>query len=310
MKVVFFTNFYYPHIGGVEKHVEKVGGQLIKKGYKLQIVTSKHESKLKSKEFYKGVKIHRINYPKVKYIGLLSVWLWLLKNISLIKESDIVHIHDVFIWYLPFRFLFPRKKVFITHHGGQAIYPVSKKEIFMKQLATKLSSGTICIGKFISKYYNLSSDVISYGAVNIPKTRKKEKKVVWVGRLEKETGILKALKEMKKYKRKGYKIDFCGDGPLKKECEKVGSVHGYVNPMPFLAKAKVCFPVGYLSALEGMASKCKIKVVWNNKLKEDYWKLTPFWKYIKNEDINKAYEWVEKQSWGKLTEKYVNLWKN
>ena len=53
-----------------------------------------------------------------------------------------------------------------------------------------------------------------------------------------------------------------------------------------------------------------IKVVWNNKLKKDYWQLTPFYKYIKSEDTKGAFEWVKKQTWRKLTEEYIKLWKN
>ena len=303
------SSFYYPHVGGVEKHVKGICEIFSTKKIKIKLLTSKYDSNLKSKEKVDNVDVFRISYPKIKFIGLLSIWLQLLKNIQLIKESDIVHIHDVFIWFLPFRFIFPRKKVFITHHGGQARYPMSKKEIVLKRIASKLSSGTICIGKFIPKYFGVSSDIISYGAVDIPKLARKEKKVVWIGRLEKETGILKALEEMKKYKKLGYKINFCGDGPLRKECERVGKVHGYVDPTKLLSKAKVCFPVGYLSALEAFSNKCIVKVVWTNKLKKDYWQLTPFWKYIQNKDVGKAYDWAKKQTWEKSAESYIKLWK-
>lgn len=263
MQILMLSRFYYPHVGGVEKHIHEISKRLIKKGHKIHII--------------------KTSYPKIKFIGLLVVWFQLFKQIGLIRKSDIVHIHDVFIWYLPFRFLFPRKKVFITHHGGQAVYPILKKEIIMKRLASKLSNGTICIGRFIPKHFKVSCDAISYGAVQIPNAGKKENRIVWLGRLEEETGVLKVLEEMKKYN--NYKIDFCGDGPLKKECKKAGTVHGFVDPGPFLKKAKICYPVGYLSALEAMANKCKIKVVWNNKLKKDYWQMTPFYRFIKDEDI-------------------------
>jgi len=34
------------------------------------------------------------------------------KNRQLLQNADIIHCHDVFYWYLPFRFLYPHKPVF------------------------------------------------------------------------------------------------------------------------------------------------------------------------------------------------------
>jgi hypothetical protein len=51
-------------------------------------------------------------------------------NRDLIKEADIIHCHDVFFWYLPFRFLFPQKKVYIPFHGYEGNNPPNKRKIF------------------------------------------------------------------------------------------------------------------------------------------------------------------------------------
>ncbi len=123
MQILMLSRFYFPHVGGVEKHIHEISKRLTKKGHKIEVI--------------------RVNYPKIKFIGLFVIWFQFIKQIRLIRKSDIVHIHDVFIWYLPFRLLFPRKKVFITHHGGQAVFPIPIKEIFIKRLASKLSNGTI-----------------------------------------------------------------------------------------------------------------------------------------------------------------------
>lgn len=300
------SNFYDPRIGGVEKHIEEISKRLTNKNFKIIILTEKHSPELKSEEKKGGIRIFRIKYPKIKFFGLSIIWINLLKNLGEIRKSNIVHIHDVFVWYFPFRFLFPNKKIFITHHGGQAKYPIPKKEIFFKRLASRLSSGTICVGGFIPIHFGLKCNSVIYGATKLKKTSKKEKRIVWVGRLEEETGIKKALKEMKKMK--NYRIDFCGDGPLRNECEKAGTVHGFTDPLPFLKKAKICYPVGYLSCLEAMANKCEVRVVWENKLKKDYWQMTPFYKYIKNKDVEGAYEWVKTQTWDNVVEEYLKLW--
>ena len=114
-------------------------------------------------------------------------------------------------------------------------------------------------------------------------------KIVFIGRLEEDTGVLKFLDWLDK--NGGYRVDFCGDGLLRKECEKYGKVHGFCDPKPFLKKAKICVPGGYLSFIEARQMGCKIKVFTNNILKKDYWseiekvKKFPTWDEIADEYI-------------------------
>ncbi len=148
MKILFLTHHKSPRIGGVEKHIKEISGALARKGNKVTIISSED-----------------VKYPDVKFVGLLYIWLWLFKNRSLITGADIVHCHDVFVWYLPFRFGYPNKPVYTTFHGWEGIWPIPRKYIFMKQLATKLSWGTIAVGKFIEKYYEIKVDKIMYGGI-------------------------------------------------------------------------------------------------------------------------------------------------
>jgi hypothetical protein len=131
--------------------------------------------------------------------------------------------------------------------------------------------------------------------------RANQNSIVFVGRLEKDTGVLEFLKWLKKNPK--YDVDFCGDGDLRTECEKFGIVHGFTNPQRYYKKAKYCVPGGYLSALEALSYGCELKLFWNNKLKEDYWKMSPF----VGKDIN---EWAKKQTWEKVANEYLDLYNN
>lgn len=148
MKLLFISYYAWPHIGGVEKHVKKVVDELRQKGHKVKIISEEN-----------------IKYPHIKFLGLLYIWFWLFKNRNLIKNADIIHIHDVFIWYLPFRFLYPRKKVFTTFHGWEGHWPLRWRDILMKRMAAKLSVGSIAVGKYIEKYYGIKVDKIVYGGI-------------------------------------------------------------------------------------------------------------------------------------------------
>jgi glycosyltransferase involved in cell wall biosynthesis len=164
MNVLFLSHYYWPHIGGVEKHAERVASSMQRMGNKVTVLTEKYEYNLRTEELKNKVKIIRFEYPQIKYLGLLYIWFWLWKNRHLIKQSDIVHCHDVFIWYLPFRFLYPKKPVYTTIHGLEWDDPLSFKSIWQKRLAVKLSTGAIGVGKFLEKYLKVKFDKMIYGA--------------------------------------------------------------------------------------------------------------------------------------------------
>lgn len=287
MKILFLTHYFYPHIGGVERHIYEVSKALSAKGHKVKVVSEAD-----------------IKYPHIKIFGLISIWVWLFRNRKLIEKSDVVHCHDVFIWYLPFRFLYPKKKVITTVHGFEWDNPLSKISLWQKRFAIGLSDKSVGVGDFLEKYLGKKFSLIIYGAAkaNTIKKGKDNRNIAYVGRLEKNTGLLKFLKWLKK--NPSYKVDFCGDGDLRSECEKFGTVHGFTDPTPFYKKAKTIVPGGYLAALEALNSGCDIKLFWNNKLKEDYWKMSPFWK-LKGDKLKK---WARAQTWDKLANEYLDLY--
>jgi len=131
-------------------------------------------------------------------------------------------------------------------------------------------------------------------------------------------------------KLKGYKIEFCGQGELASEASLYGEVKGFVDPKPYMQKAKYCFASGYLTILEALANKCLVFKTYDNALQKKYFELTPFSKFIitsnnprklydkfkyyeknskvANKLIEKGYNWVKGQTWEKLAQDYLNLW--
>lgn len=58
--VVFFSGYYLPFLGGVERFTEKLAQQLVTTGYRVIIVTSKHDDALPSIEEFGFVTIYRL----------------------------------------------------------------------------------------------------------------------------------------------------------------------------------------------------------------------------------------------------------
>lgn len=155
-KVLFLARLYLPHVGGVEKHLQKISA-LLKSRYDITIVCFKHDPKLVDFEIIDGISVYRL--PK---LDKWSVWSYFLIHNSLFRTADIVHIHDVFYWYLPFVYL--NKKVFMTFHGYEGADPPKCIQIFWHRLAAFFTRGNLCIGGFHQKYYGVSPTFISYGA--------------------------------------------------------------------------------------------------------------------------------------------------
>lgn len=373
MKILFLTRRFWPEIGGVEKHINEISKRLVNKGNKVIVVTEIDNRKSKIKDLtadggippesgkksnINGIEIFRIPITVGEKFKKFQIWKWMWNNRQLIKEADIVHCHDVFFWYLPFRFIYPLKKVFITFHGYEGSSLPNKRKIFMHRLAGWLTNGNIAIGESHQKWYGVRPDYISYGGVDKNENDRKgslhslrsvgmtninfkKYDLCFIGRLAADTGIMIYLETLKILKDSGrnYSLVVCGDGPQRQEAEdyvikyKLNVVfEGFVKDVnKYIYKSNYLFVSRYLGILEGLADKKLIFAVFDNQIKEDYLKKSPFkdWIIIENNPkklankieyfiknskernlkIKNGYNWAKEQTWEKLTDIYLKLWK-
>ena len=270
MKILFLSKLFYPHIGGVEKHVLMVSRELVKLGNQVTILTLKSDFKLKSLELIQGIKVVRLPYCKSKW----GIWRQLWLNRKLIQQADLVHCHDIFFWYLPFCLLLPFKPIFTTFHGWEGIFPIPFKNLILRKFYEWLSWGNICIGDYLAIWYKTQADYISYGGVEpikIKSIKPKTKHLVFIGRLEADLGLLEYFKAFKILKKQGYKITFVGDGPLRRQAAKLGQVIGKVTIIqPYLLSASHVFCSSYLTIWEALRLKRQVFALYQNDLKKDY----------------------------------------
>jgi glycosyltransferase involved in cell wall biosynthesis len=338
MNILFFTRLFHPHIGGVEKHVLNLSQQLILRGNKVTILTeSLPDTNTKPQEIYQGITIYRMPYWEDGRNKKLNTWKWIFKNQKLIQQADIVHIHDVFYWYLPFRLIYQSKPVYTTFHGYES-YPITKRAKIQHQIAEKLSWGNICIGDFIPKWYGTKPTFVSYGAVEISKQIKKAKKkysAVFIGRLDDQTGITEYAETIIKIRKKIPQFHFTviGDGSLRENLPDNTDYKGFSpNPGQFLDQSHFAFVSRYLSILEAMAHKRLVFALYDNQIKEDYLRLAPYASNIiicssaeelakkvlyylehpekEQELIERSYRWIKNQTWENLTQTYLALWQS
>lgn len=354
MIIVFFSRLFYPHIGGVEKHVLEIAKLMIADGHNVIVITETLRSDIDDTyERYNGIEIYRIpvgnNDKKKKWL----IWKWLWQHKKLLEKADIVHAHDVFFWYLPFRFLYPRKKVYTTFHGYEAGYTsagrksprsprsaISERVIIVRKISEILSSGNICIGEFITKWYGTKPTCVIFGGINANQISNIKYlktnnpiKIALIGRLEADIGSQMYIQALSKLKKENiqFSLKVFGDGNLRSEFEKYGIVNGFIeNVWEKTKNADVIFASSYLTILETLARKKLVIAAAQNLLKRDYLEMTPFKKWINiayySEDIVQTvrnytknpkmfdemkcngYNWAIKQTWENVKIMYYKLW--
>lgn len=363
MKIVFITPKFYPSVGGVERHCYEVGKKIIENGNELVVITESSpkiyhnnlydyqsiaqsdtysiniKSGVKSSYFahytIDNIKVFAFKFGNNGWFKKFRIWYYLYLNRDIIRDADVVHCHDVFIWYLPLRFYFFFKKVFITFHGYES-YPIRKRAIVLRKISELLTSGNICVGDYIKKWYKTNPDYVIYGAVNIPQVHRSIKKpsALFYGRLDEQTGIIEYAKAVIEIKKKYVNFDFLviGSGYLKNKLnKKIKVLDANINAKQYLKKYRFAFVSRYLSAMEAMAEKRLVFVMYDNPLKKDCFVLGPFKEFVVmvsspeqlvekvnyfllHEDderrmVDKAYKWVQNQRWDSVVEIYLKLWR-
>jgi glycosyltransferase involved in cell wall biosynthesis len=330
MNILFFCRRFYPDIGGVEKHVHEVSKRLIADGHQVTVITQstgKHTS-------LNRIKIVRITKVPAKSSEKFHIWKFLWKNRNLIKEADVIHAQDVYFWYWPFRLLFLSKKSYITFHGYET-YPIKKKAITSRKLSEILANGNIVVGDFIKKWYHTHPDYITYGGVEVPKTFKRPSRkdsAVFIGRLDEHTGVLEYAKAIdlirQEYPR--FKFEIIGEGKYFSKLKKYRPKGFKKNTDKYLQENNFVFASRYLSILEALANKRLVFATYDNPVKEDYLRMSPFAKFIviekdpeqikkkiihyleNTQDAKKiterGHDWAKENTWDKITTLYLNLW--
>ena len=160
MKVLFLTRLYYPHIGGVERHVRGICRELSKRHH-IKIITQKYDNSLKDYEKIDGVEVHRMRAE-----GKWEIWSWMKSHQDLLDWADVIHAHDVYFWIMPYKLMHPAKKTCVTFHGWEGEYPVPWRNKIVRKISERLADGNICVGDFIAKWYGTKPDYVTYGAVD------------------------------------------------------------------------------------------------------------------------------------------------
>ena len=344
MNILFLSYSYLPNIGGVERHIAHLSGKLLSDKHQVSLITLINNGIASKSEVLNGVKVYRIKYSR-SFLTRWLDWFRLFRLFPFLFTQDVIHFHDYKMFWSFGLLIYPflrlsGKKVFITFHGWEGIYPPRKIDIYKRKVCEWLASGNICIGHFIEKWYGTKADIVSYGGVDIPVADAVSNcdNIVYIGRLEKDTGIedyLTAWSEIvKKYSE--LKFFICGGGSLEQRLQdrvkeqQIKNVvfKGFVQYVSFfLSSAKVVYTSGYFGILEAFAQTKSVVATYDNELKKDYLEMLPqsegvLWIAKNSSQIElmtleaiesdsksaKAFEFAKLNSWDKVKQDYYSLW--
>jgi glycosyltransferase involved in cell wall biosynthesis len=338
-KILFLVRDYFPHLGGVEKHLAHVSALLHQRGHSVTLIVGNPSRQYPDRQVIDSVTIFRIPlHPIPDCREKFLVWHWLARHRRLIQSADIVHCHDVFFWYLPFRFFYPTKPVYVTFHGFEGRFPITRKALITRKISYWFSRGNICVGDFIPRWYGTPANFITYGGVELPSQTSpphKKRLCLFIGRLAPDTGLPIYVQAVNifnaRHPRNPLQIEFLGDGPLADLARSVGRVHGFQPQIGrYLQNAHFIFTSGYLSILEAMAHRRVVFSVYDSPLKRDYLTMSPFKdKIVISETpdvlanhlehylnsprevrhrIQAACQFAQEQTWDRVADLYLKLW--
>ena len=287
MKVLMVTPSFFPKIGGVEKHVLEVA-KILENKVDLEILVISKNNKYQTNKFLTKTKISRWNSINFSFVNILYIPIKVFLNTKKILKNDVIHVNDFLLFFYFILPIYPLLKLFnikliTTFHGWEGDFLPKKRNIILRKIVQLLSSKSFIVGEFIRKWYKTGPSPINiYGGVSKKKIKlKKENLLLFIGRLEEDTGckfILKLLMEFHR-KNENYKSYFLGDGSLKESLKlevnknNIKSIHfkGNVNDVDkYLKKSNIVFSSGYLGILEALSWGCHVISTYNNELKKDY----------------------------------------
>lgn len=261
-KIIIFTGFYLPHLGGVERYTEKLVEQLLKLKYEIVIVTSKHDDDLKNYEKNK-ISIYRLptknlfsqRYPIFKknkeFYDLIN---------KIEKEKADYFIANTRFYLTTLICIKMAKKynknAILIEHGSDH-FTVNNKlldilgakyEHFITKKIMKYNPKIYGVSKRCNswlKHFNIKASGVFYNSVdleaykkykdsNYEKVNPEKTTICFAGRIIKEKGVdmlVSAFNDLNK-KYDNIELLIAGDGFLKEELEKSNNN----NNIKFLGK--------------------------------------------------------------------------
>jgi glycosyltransferase involved in cell wall biosynthesis len=215
LRVTQVCHRYYPHIGGVETHVQQISEKMAEQGYEVEVLTTDPTGELPEEEEINNVVVRRFKSwaPQNSIFQSASLRRYLQSN-----TFDVLHAHNYHA--LPALYAAKARKrlfIFTPHYHGASqsflrnllLYPYR----FWGRGVFKQAEWVICVSNYekqlIRNHFTLCVDklITIPNGVNLSEFRRHRsmrnpKRLLYVGRLEEYKGvqhIIRALTQLRDY---------------------------------------------------------------------------------------------------------------
>lgn len=288
LSVLMIIGSYLPYIGGTERQLAALASELSARQFRVEVLTGRHDPQWPLHEEVNGTLVHRLSYPRVRFLGALG--LLLRASFFLLTEGrrfQVFHVHAVnslaVLTTLIGKLL--GKAVVLKAVGAWeledgVLNPVRRRRFVYRQLLSLLGQADAWVA--VSGYlHNAMAEaglpqsrlVIIPNGVDIDRfapLREGEGRrslpthtpqVIFVGRLVKEKGLPVLLHSWSivVQQMKDANLHIVGGGPLedelKRQAQSLGIAssvcfHGYQQGvLPFLQSAHVFVLSSYVEGL-------------------------------------------------------------
>lgn len=148
-KILISTPYFLPNVSGITIYIDILSKELVKRGHKVTILTSRHQPNLPTEEIKNGVRIKRLSAPiKIGKGLLMPSLLW--DGIKEIQKADVVNCHLPQFesgWMCTWAKMLG-KKIILTHHTDLSFWSGWKNKIidslvFLNQMVAGILADTI-----------------------------------------------------------------------------------------------------------------------------------------------------------------------
>lgn len=248
MKILFWTELFLPHIGGIEVFGAQLIKALFKLGNKVDVVASHSGAHLPDVTETQGIRIHRFHFQKALFQRNIKEIKQITEKIVRLKknfEPDLIHINTIqpslfFFYHTRTRYLSPS---LITLH--QPLVNSTGKNSLVYHTLSSADWITAVSNNLLSKVRCYAPDIefkssVIHNSLECPQREPspvsfKNPAILCIGRLIKDKGFDLAIEALKKVNKHspGVKLVISGDGPERKNLEKKAFQMGLLDAVHF-----------------------------------------------------------------------------
>ena len=301
---ILMLNYEFPPLGGGAAPVSReLAIRLAKRGHEVDVITMGFKN-LPEYEVISGVQVYRVKcmrtsqsscQPWEQYTYLLSARLYIRKLMNK-KIYDFCHVHFVVptgILGLNMKKKYGFSYVITTHGSDIEGYntKISNRMIhrLIRPIWKKIVRNAVCIvapsnylldimkKRYPKGRYNIIPNGIDLGKYKAEISGIKEKRFLFIGRLQKSKNVQTILKAIGRTNMKDWIFDIVGDGPYRKELEQLVNrlginryvrfrgwvTNGSAEHLLYLKKAALFISESYfesfgVAVVEARASGCSV----------------------------------------------------